>query len=103
MRTSDENSVERARVIAALLWACKNVLMCAYALASMHVRVCILSGDEDEDSDALGGGPVHSVSDVDDFLDGLEVGHKLLVQDCTDLQWYKGRVTESVQGQVKVE
>lgn len=32
----------------------------------------------------------------------FNIGDKLLVQDCTDLEWYKGRVIESVLGQIKV-
>ena len=32
----------------------------------------------------------------------MNVGDKLLVQDCTDLEWYKARVTRMVSGQIRV-
>ena len=50
------------------------------------------SGSEEEDSDSLGGGPL-SFDDVSGAEEGavFAIGDKLMVQDCTDLEWYKGR------------
>ena len=62
------------------------------------------SGSNEEDSDGLGGDPLL----FDEMLgeEGVEssmlVGSRVLVQDCTDLEWYKGRVIETVTGQIKV-
>lgn len=61
------------------------------------------SGSEEEDSDSLGGGPL-SFDDVSGAEEGavFAIGDKLMVQDCTDLEWYKGRVIEAVPGQLRV-
>ena len=41
-------------------------------------------------------------SGAEDSLFSMGVGEKLLVQDCTNLEWYKGRVVETAPGQIKV-
>ena len=62
------------------------------------------SGSGEEDSDALDGGPVafDDTFGPDEVGVKASLGDKLLVQDCTDLEWYKGRVIEAVPGQIKL-
>ena len=45
-----------------------------------------------------------SFDDVSGAEEGavFALGDKLMVQDCADLEWYKGRVIEAVPGQLKV-
>ena len=62
------------------------------------------TGEDEEDSDSLDGGPVafDDTLGPDDGSFKVNVGDKLLVQDCTDLEWYKARVTQVVSGQIRV-